>query len=87
MGYLLGGMYKVFLVIGGLFFIDQFFVNSKMISKEEELNKIVDKLCEGKAPEYKTFIKRMILSMSEGDKWEKLSELNNLTEKIKNIKS
>ena len=87
MGYLLGGMYKVFLVIGGLFFIDQFFVNSNMISKEEKLNKIVDKLCEGKAPEYKTFIKRMILSMSEGDKWEKLSELNKLTEKIKNIKS
>ena len=78
---------KVLLVIGGLFFIDQFFVNSKMISKEEELNKIVDKLCEGKAPEYKTFIKRMILSMSEGDKWEKLSKLNELTEKIKNIKS
>ncbi|SVC29153.1 uncharacterized protein METZ01_LOCUS282007 [marine metagenome] len=58
-----------------------------MISKEEELNKIVDKLCEGKDPEYKIFIKRMILSMSEGDKWEKLSELNMLTEKIKNIKS
>ena len=58
-----------------------------MISKEEELNKIVDKLCEGKDPEYKTFIKRMILSMREGNKWEKLSELYNLTEKIKNIKS
>ena len=72
---------------GVLFFIELFFVNSKMISKEEELNKIVAKLWEGKNPEYKTFIKRMILSMSEGDKWEKLSKLNELTEKIKNIKS
>ena len=26
----------------------------------------------------------MMLSMIEGDKWEKLSELNDLTEKIKN---
>ncbi len=37
-----------------------------------------------KDDDYKTFIKRMMLSMIEGDKWEKLSELNDLTEKIKN---
>ena len=58
-----------------------------MISKEVELNKIVDKLCEGKDPKYKAFIKKMILSMSEGDKWGKLSELNELTEKIKSFKN
>ena len=54
-----------------------------MTSRESEINKIIDKLCEGK-DDYKTFIKRMMLSMIEGDKWEKLSELNDLTEKIKN---
>jgi len=55
-----------------------------MTSRESEINIIIDKLCEGKNDDYKTFIKRMMLSMIEGDKWEKLSELNDLTEKIKN---
>ena len=55
-----------------------------MTSRESEINKIVDKLCEGKDDDYKTFIKRMMLSMIEGDKWEKLSDLNDLTEKMKN---
>ena len=55
-----------------------------MTSRESEINKIIDKLCEGKDDDYTTFIKRMMLSMIEGDKWEKLSELNDLTEKIKN---
>ena len=55
-----------------------------MTSRESEINKILDILCEGKDDDYKTFIKRMMLSMIEGDKWEKLSELNDLTEKIKN---
>ena len=55
-----------------------------MDSRKSEINKIIDKLCEGKEDDYKTFIKRMMLSMTEGDKWEKLSELNDLTEKIKN---
>ena len=55
-----------------------------MTSRESEINKIIDKLCDCKDDDYKTFIKRMMLSMIEGDKWEKLSELNDLTEKIKN---
>ena len=55
-----------------------------MASRKPEINKVIDKLCEGKDDDYKTFIKRMMLSMIEGDKWEKLSELNDLTEKIKN---
>lgn len=55
-----------------------------MNSRESELNKIIDKLCEGKDNEYKTFIKKMLLSMGDGDKWEKLSRINELTEKIKN---
>ena len=50
-----------------------------MTSRELEINKIIDKLCEGKEDDYKTFIKRMMLSMIEGDKWEKLSDLNDLT--------
>ena len=55
-----------------------------MTSKESELNKIIDKLCEGKDNEYKTFIKKILLSMGDGDKWEKLSRISELTEKIKN---
>ena len=55
-----------------------------MNSRESELNKIIDKLCEGKDNEYKTFIKKILLSMGDGDKWEKLSKISELTEKIKN---
>ena len=55
-----------------------------MTSKKSELNKIIDKLCEGKDNEYKTFIKKILLSMGDGDKWEKLSRINELTKKIKN---
>ena len=50
-----------------------------MNSRESELNKIIDKLCEGKDNEYKTFIKKMLLSMGDGDKWEKLSRISELT--------
>ena len=55
-----------------------------MSSKKSKLNQIIDTLCEGKDEDYKAFIKKMMLSMNEGDKWEKLSELNVLTEKLKN---
>ena len=58
-----------------------------MTSKKSKLNQIIDTLCEGKDEDYKAFIKKMMLSMNEGDKWEKLSELNMLTEKLKNEKS
>ena len=58
-----------------------------MSSKKSKLNQIIDTLCEGKDEDYKAFIKKMMLSMNEGDKWEKLSELNVLTEKLKNKKS
>ena len=58
-----------------------------MSSKKSKLNQIIDTLCEGKDEDYKAFIKKMMLSMNEGDKWEKLSELNMLTEKLKNEKS
>ena len=57
-----------------------------MSSKNSELNKIIDTLCEGKSEDYKAFIKKMLLSMNEGDRWGKLSELNVLTEKLKNKK-
>lgn len=55
-----------------------------MTTKESELNKIIDKLCKGKDDEYRIFIKKMLLSMTDGDKWENLSKLSDLTEKIKN---
>tara|TARA_Y100001970_G_scaffold111315_1_gene138968 strand:+ start:6654 stop:6830 length:177 start_codon:yes stop_codon:yes gene_type:complete len=55
-----------------------------MPPKKSQLNQIIDALCEGKDEDYKAFIKKMILSMNEGDKWGKLSELNILTEKLKN---
>ena len=58
-----------------------------MSSKKSKLNQIIDALCEGKDDEYKAFIKKMMLSMNKGDKWGKLSELNMLTEKLKNEKS
>ena len=58
-----------------------------MSSKKSKLNQIIDTLCEGKDENYKAFIKKMIFSMNEGDKWEKLSELNILTEKLKNKNS
>ena len=58
-----------------------------MSSKKSKLNQIIDTLCEGKDDDYKAFIKKMIFSMNEGDKWEKLSELNVLTEKLKNKNS
>ncbi len=57
-----------------------------MSSKKSKLNQIIDALCEGKDEDYKAFIKKMILSMNEGDKWKKLYELNVLTEKLKNKK-
>ena len=57
-----------------------------MSSKKSKLNQIIDNLCEGKDEDYKAFIKKMMLSMNEGDKWRKLSELNVLTEKLKNKK-
>ena len=55
-----------------------------MSQKKSKLNQIIDTLCEGKDENYKAFIKKMMLSMNEGDRWEKLSELNILTEKLKN---
>ena len=58
-----------------------------MSSKKSKLNQIIDTLCEGKDEDYKAFIKKMMLTMNEGDKWEKLSELNVLTEKLKNKNS
>ena len=58
-----------------------------MSSKKSKLNQIIDTLCEGKDDDYKAFIKKMMFSMNEGDKWEKLSELNDLTEKLKNKNS
>ena len=58
-----------------------------MSSKKSKLNQIIDTLCEGKDEDYKAFIKKMMFSMNEGDKWEKLSELNVLTEKLKNKNS
>ncbi len=58
-----------------------------MSSKKSKLNQIIDALCEGKDEDYKAFIKKMMFSMNEGDKWGKLSDLNVLTEKLKNKNS
>ena len=54
-----------------------------MVKIEKELEQLIDKLCAGRDPEYKSFIKNMISSMVEGDKWEKLSKVHELTEKLK----
>ena len=58
-----------------------------MSSKKTRLNQIINALCEGKSDEYQTFVEKIILSMNEGDKWKKLSELNDLTEKLNNKNS
>ena len=54
-----------------------------MVKIEKELEQLIDKLCAGRDSEYKSFIKNMISSMVEGDKWEKLSKVHELTEKLK----
>ena len=54
-----------------------------MDSKNSKLDKIINGLCEGKDEEYKTFIRKMIYAMNNGDKWEKLSELKDLTDQLK----
>ena len=54
-----------------------------MIKKVKELEHLIDKLCEGRDHEYKSFVKNMILKMVEGDKWEKLSIVHELAEKLK----
>ena len=54
-----------------------------MDSKNSKLDKIINNLCRGKDEEYKTFIRKMIYAMSDGDKWGKLSELKDLTDQLK----
>ena len=54
-----------------------------MDSKNSKLDKIINNLCEGKDEEYKTFISKTIYAMSDGDKWEKLYELKDLTDQLK----
>ena len=54
-----------------------------MDSKNSKLDKIISDLCKGKNEEYTTFIRKMIYAMSDGDKWEKLSELKDLTDQLK----
>ena len=58
-----------------------------MDSENSKIDIIIENLCHGKDEEYKLFIKKMINIMNDSDKWEKLSELNDLTEKIKNKKT
>jgi len=57
-----------------------------MEKKEKELEVLLEKLYSGKDPAYKKFIKNIIVGMSEGDKWEKLSKINAITEILKGKK-
>ena len=54
-----------------------------MSFKKSDLDRIIDTLCKNKDKEYKMFIKKLIYSMSDGDKWGKLSELKDLTDHLK----
>ena len=54
-----------------------------MIKKEKKIEHLIDKLCEGRDHEYKSFVKNMIMKMVEGDKWGKLSIVHELAEKLK----
>ena len=51
---------------------------------DKELEKIIGELCKDKDSDYKNFIKNILLSMKSDNKWDKLNELNELTEKLKN---
>ena len=55
-----------------------------MASKNSKLDKIINELCIGKDEEYKIFIRKLIYAMNDGNKWERLSELKNLTDQLKN---
>lgn len=54
------------------------------MENKNELEKIIENLCKGKDPAYKIFIKNIMKSMMNGEKWEKLNALNQLTENLKN---
>ena len=58
-----------------------------MDSENSKIDKIIENLCNGKDEDYKIFIKKMINIMNDSDKWDKLSELNDLNEQIKNKKT
>ena len=51
---------------------------------DKELEKIIGELCKDKDSDYKNFIKNILLIMNSDNKWDKLNELNELTEKLKN---
>ena len=54
-----------------------------MNSKNSKLDKIINELCKGRDEEYKIFIRKLIYAMNDGNKWERLSELKNLTDQLK----
>tara|TARA_B110000444_G_C18691414_1_gene524469 strand:+ start:719 stop:901 length:183 start_codon:yes stop_codon:yes gene_type:complete len=54
------------------------------MKNQNELEKIIENLCKGKDPSYKVFIKNIMKSMMDGEKWEKINKLNQLTENLKN---
>tara|TARA_B100000900_G_C20468040_1_gene670132 strand:+ start:869 stop:1045 length:177 start_codon:yes stop_codon:yes gene_type:complete len=55
--------------------------------KKSDLDKFIDNLCKDKDEEYKLFIKKIIYAMSEGNKWDRLSEVAELNQLLKNKKN
>ncbi len=58
-----------------------------MSFNKSELDKIIDSLCKNKDKEYRVFIKKIIYSMSEGNKWDRLSEVAKLNQRLKKKKN
>ena len=55
--------------------------------KKSDLDKIIDNLCKDKDEDYTVFIKKIIYAMSEGNKWDRLSEVAELNQLLKNKKN
>ena len=53
------------------------------MNKEKIIEKIIANLCDGKNDDYKIFIKKIINSMGEDNKWTNLSELEDVISKLR----
>lgn len=53
---------------------------------KSNFDKIIDDLCKNKDEEYKVFIKKILNAMSRGNKWDRLSEIEDLNQLLKKRK-
>ena len=53
------------------------------MNKEKIIEKVIANLCDGKNDDYKSFIKKIINAMGEGNKWTNLSKLEDVVSKLR----